>query len=393
MQWSQYAVGAGTRLVHIGPHKTGTTAIQGSFHAARERLAEHGVVYAGNWRQPVAAVNAALERGSPWGVPPPRPESWQQLKHEINQAADAGKRVVLSSERLANANPAQATRIVDELGGSDVHIVVTLRPLAWLLSSAWQQWAQDGLHHSYTEWLNGLLYPPYEMTPVFWKWHTHDALVQRWASVVGIENVTVIALDPTDRGMLFRAFEALLGMPEGVLQPDPESNINRSLDYGEVELSRRMLDVFKELGWPGELHRRLIHHGGISRLKRTAPPSPPEQKVVTPRWAAERAAEIGAEAAAKLATSDVRVIGDLDHLGSVPENLPDEISEPDPLIPSEAAVQTIIGVIENSGLTERGGRRGRLVNRTSSTDLLKVVVRRARRRLRRRARSLLRPST
>src|SRR5256885_691903 len=35
---------AGARLLHIGPHKTGTTAIQGAFYLARGRLAAHGVV-------------------------------------------------------------------------------------------------------------------------------------------------------------------------------------------------------------------------------------------------------------------------------------------------------------------------------------------------------------
>ncbi|MEJ7756576.1 MAG: hypothetical protein WKF83_09890 [Nocardioidaceae bacterium] len=29
----------GTRLLHIGPHKTGTTSLQGAFHNNRDRLA------------------------------------------------------------------------------------------------------------------------------------------------------------------------------------------------------------------------------------------------------------------------------------------------------------------------------------------------------------------
>ena len=33
----------GARLVHIGPHKTGSTAIQVALHSARDRLGEHGV--------------------------------------------------------------------------------------------------------------------------------------------------------------------------------------------------------------------------------------------------------------------------------------------------------------------------------------------------------------
>ena len=43
----------GTRLLHIGPHKTGTTAVQGALHLARERLAAEGVVYPGRGRQPL----------------------------------------------------------------------------------------------------------------------------------------------------------------------------------------------------------------------------------------------------------------------------------------------------------------------------------------------------
>ena len=31
---------SGVRLLHIGPHKTGSSAIQGALHAARERLAD-----------------------------------------------------------------------------------------------------------------------------------------------------------------------------------------------------------------------------------------------------------------------------------------------------------------------------------------------------------------
>ncbi|NUR67161.1 MAG: hypothetical protein HOQ47_15480, partial [Streptomyces sp.] len=36
---------AGTRLLHIGPHKTGTTSIQGAMFAAKDRLGEHGVLW------------------------------------------------------------------------------------------------------------------------------------------------------------------------------------------------------------------------------------------------------------------------------------------------------------------------------------------------------------
>ncbi|MEZ5191704.1 MAG: hypothetical protein R2734_03745 [Nocardioides sp.] len=42
----------GSRLVHIGPHKTGSTAIQSALHDVRDRLAEYDVHYAGSRRRP-----------------------------------------------------------------------------------------------------------------------------------------------------------------------------------------------------------------------------------------------------------------------------------------------------------------------------------------------------
>ena len=36
---------AGAGLLHVGPHKTGSTALQGALHQAREELAAQGVLY------------------------------------------------------------------------------------------------------------------------------------------------------------------------------------------------------------------------------------------------------------------------------------------------------------------------------------------------------------
>jgi hypothetical protein len=45
----------GARLLHIGPHKTGTTMIEDALHPARERLAARGVAYPGTGRRPGSA--------------------------------------------------------------------------------------------------------------------------------------------------------------------------------------------------------------------------------------------------------------------------------------------------------------------------------------------------
>ena len=93
----------GTRLVHIGPPKTGTTALQGAFHAARAAAEAQGVHYAGRNRHSMSAVQAVLGRQSFYSTEGPPPiRHWRKLVDEI-RAADA-KRVVMSSEFFADAN-------------------------------------------------------------------------------------------------------------------------------------------------------------------------------------------------------------------------------------------------------------------------------------------------
>jgi hypothetical protein len=117
---------AGARLLHIGPPKIGTTAVQEAFHLAREQLAAHGVVYPGQRRQPLQAVLAVTGQPALLGEPLPGIIHWARLVHEVCVAD--GQRVVLSSEFFAGADDSAACRVLADLGGPRVHVVVTLRP-------------------------------------------------------------------------------------------------------------------------------------------------------------------------------------------------------------------------------------------------------------------------
>jgi len=99
---------AGARLLHIGPHKTGTTAIQGAFDLARGRLAEYGVVYAGAARQPMRATLAVTGRPAMLGEAQPDMAYWDRLVHSIRAAGD--QRVVISSEFFADGDDEAARR-------------------------------------------------------------------------------------------------------------------------------------------------------------------------------------------------------------------------------------------------------------------------------------------
>jgi hypothetical protein len=373
-------------LLHIGPYKTGTTALQGAFHNGREALEAHGAHYAGAGRQPMLAALAMTERPGRRGDPKATERHWRDLVDDVKAAR--GKRVLVSSEFFSDAKPDVIERVVEGLGGPKVHVIVTLRPLAKIMPSQWQQYVQNGLRKRYDEWLDIMLnQPPYDaVTPSFWNRHSHDRLIERWAKVVGPERLTVVVLDESDRAMLLNTFEALLGVPLGLIEP--EKNVaNRSLTVGEVEVVRLLNEEFRRRNWPDSLYGRVARTGVAKRMLNRVP-KPDEAVITTPQWAAERAAEIGATMAEKITSLGVRVIGDLASLGQVPKPKPGTENQDRsavPVVPSSAAALAIVGTVlatRNAEEPEPLPVDSDSLEAFASRDLIRVVARRARRRLR-----------
>jgi hypothetical protein len=387
---------AGTRLLHIGPHKTGTTALQGALHLARGRLAEHGVVYAGAGRSPVRATLALTGRPAMLGEASPDMAYWDKLVREVREAGD--QRVVISSEFFDEASDAVARRVVADLGGPRVHVVVTLRPLARILPSQWQQYLQNGLRTPYLEWLDGILRKPLDNrpTPLFWQRHRHDKLIARWAAAAGAHNVTVIVVEGQDRLALLRTFESLLGLPAGFLVPEDDV-VNRSLTLAEAEVVRQLNEEFKHREWPGATYAKFMRYGAVRQMKGRRP-LPGEPQIATPAWALERVAEISAEMTRNIAGLGVRVIGDLSALSSpAPSARRPEAGggdgPADPVIPVEAAAQAVLGAILAGGIASQPAAADkrpvadRPVREVDARELASVLVRRGRKRMRRALRS------
>ncbi|WP_042172245.1 hypothetical protein [Streptomyces sp. NBRC 110035] len=375
---------AGTRLLHIGPHKTGTTAVQGALFAAKEEMARHGVDFPAHSRHPIEAVLAACARPAMMGDTAPTERHWQRL---LDQVRATGERTsVISSEFFADAEEETAVaRIVEQLGGDRVHVLVTLRPLVRIMPSQWQQYVQNGLRMDYEQWLEHMLRrPPYgNPTPSFWRRHRHDRLVERWAGATGPDRVTVVVVDDRDRDALMRTFETLLGLPEGLLRPVPET-ANRSLTLAETEMLRNLNKEFRGNELPEELYSRLVRHGAIAHMKNSCSPTPQDVKIRTPQWALEAAAGIGAEAAARIGGMGVRVLGDLEPLSRVPESAG---PAGEPRLAPEVAAQALFGVLATVAATNgadgaNGAGKGRSVHRTPSKELVKVLGHRCLKRLR-----------
>lgn len=372
----------GTRLVHIGPHKTGTTAVQGAFHQNRDALHAQGVHYAGATQQPMwpvlsvlAAENATRQVGAPRTTRP-----WRQLVREVRRSSSA--RTVLSSEFFADAEDAAVRRIARDLG-DDAHVVVTLRPLSRILPSQWQQYVKSGMSTSYEKWLDAMLRRPdsTKLSPTFWLRHRHDALVQRWADVVGPDRVTVLVLDPAQRDQVLRRFEQLLGLTAGTLAYDGGAE-NRSLTLPEVELIRQFNKGLKQEGLGKQVQHQAIRFGAAPFMQQRDP-APDEPRIVTPDWALEAAASIGAEMAETIGASGVRVVGDVGLLSQAPTPAGAPPSSPD--VPPEVAARAALGIVHASSMPEAfhpdaqppAGVRG-----LSSRGVLRAGVQRVARKLR-----------
>lgn len=337
----------GSRILHIGPHKTGTTALQAAFWNNRKSVAKQGVHYASNGRHAMTAVLAGIEHWSPWNEDkrPPPMWKWERLLNDIRSSN--AKRVLLSSEFFADAKPESAARVVQQLDPKRVQIVVTLRPLSRILTSQWQQFIQNQNIFAFEDFLRQTLNDPHPAKPpVFWRRHRHDDLIKRWADMVGPDHLTVVALNEGDRDMVLRAFEQITGLTAGTLEADPTIQ-NRSMTVPEIETIRAFNKAFKEKKLPSLLYMRIMRFGATFVMQQRTP-KPDEPKIELPDWSVEPIRAIATEMMDNIRATGVRVVGDLDDLLVVPP--PRVGPPPEAKVSPEVAASAAIGVLIASGL-------------------------------------------
>lgn len=281
-----------------------------------------------------------------------RQAEWQDLADEVTAASD--KRVVVSSEFFSDADDAAAARMVSDLGGESVRVVVTVRPLAKIVPSHWQYAVQTGIRTPYEVWLEKVFETATgrseRQAEVFWRRQRHDQLVDRWAAAVGPERLTVVVVDDSDRSGLLGTFESLVGLPEEFLVPEPGGDANRSLTYGEIELVRNLNVELGRLGIARKADGREIRRGVVETM-RSHSPRPEDRGFPTPDWALRRCAEVGEEMAERIRASGVAVIGDLSLLGRA-ESRTNE--QPAPTISVDLALRAVLGTV-HAAKPELGG--------------------------------------
>lgn len=333
----------GSTLLHIGPYKTGTTAMQGALWGARDQLVEHGVLYPGELAHEMnASMAVALGRVDPGKDVDAFRKRWFDL---IATLEERKPRIgVLSSEVYCEASDEGARTVLDAVGPG-AHVVITVRPIVRLLGSQWQQYGQNVPVPAYDDWLRAILDQPDggSVTPSFWARHRHDRLVERWVGLVGADRVTVVVVDDRDHRGLPAAFEELLGLPAGLLQP-PVDKTNRSLTFAEAALIQELVRRTTAPPWVVADHGRFVRFGAARGLQ-AAPPDPAAERLLTPTWAVDRALEVGASMAERIARSGATVVGDLGLLSDRALAPAEGDNAPVASIGPEAAAALAVGII------------------------------------------------
>jgi len=337
---------AGVNLIHIGPQKTGSTAIQGVMHQRRTQLAELGVVYPGPTMRPLAA-GAEIGFSIPRGKAAAPPGAWDDLVAQVSQPGT--RRVCISHEAFGRATPAQVDRIIGDLGGERPHVLAVLRRYDSYLPSQWQQRVKAGELRSYDAWLRIVLEG--SRGDYAWRnvWMPHDTveLVRRWGQRVGPENITLLVGDEADRTLLPDVFERLLALPAASLHGESRRNgANRSLSYPETELLRSTMAYWAEQKLPSQEAFRLLHKGLVATLVRSPYPVDEQRIPPLPGWAHDRVVELSDARIAGLREAGVRILGDLEKLRVEPREAdaaqpPGEV-ETVSMITAQRAVQGLI---------------------------------------------------
>ncbi|WP_030484983.1 hypothetical protein [Nocardioides aequoreus] len=193
-------------VLHIGLPKTGTTFLQTTMWEQRALLEQRGFHYPGSDR--MDHFETARSVG---GLPGPDGHSHRVRADLVDAARRWDGTVVLTHEFFSQATTAQAARFVEELGPTELVVVVTARDLVRQLPAVWQEALKMGNAGALGDFADRMLAPGHQAevraahasedvvgTPHrrAWGWSTQDlaAVLDRWGAAVGRERLRLVTV-------------------------------------------------------------------------------------------------------------------------------------------------------------------------------------------------------
>jgi hypothetical protein len=225
-------------VVHVGPHKTGTTYLQTCFSMLQSVLQGKGVFYPVGWQGGRGPGHADLVRRLSQG--PDR-----ELEQEFGSLSSSNYEIVLiSAEDLSTLDQAAIRHLKDLVGNSPADILFYIRRPADLLFSAWQESIKHGNVNTLSIYVAQHFLDPFSSKIV------NPALIlDSYAEVFGLDNVKIICYNVLEKHSidLFEHFASMfLGLKE-VVAPEIQ-RANPSMTPIDAEIWRIINAITRHRG-------------------------------------------------------------------------------------------------------------------------------------------------
>ena len=232
-------------VIHIGPHKTGSTYLQYKLMAGRTRLAALGVLIPSIWSDmPHLPGHHGIYRRV-------RKRELDLLRREFQdlKAPEDGI-VVVSSESLKDLTREEVALFAAALPAGQVKVVYYCRRWSELLPSAWQENVKQGMDQTLPMFLDQRT-RTIRQSLLF----NYGIVVDRYMSAFGEKNVALVSYSNlADEGLdLARHFvSAFLPGRAGQVEPDDwavsSSRPNASMGAVETEIVRVLNETHRRRG-------------------------------------------------------------------------------------------------------------------------------------------------
>jgi len=299
-------------VLHVGLYKTGTTYLQSLMRQNRRRLAQRrGVYVPANRRKVMFASFDLIPRHHGRAGDARVAGAWSRLVEDVEGCGLPC--AVISEERLSGASARQARRAVQSFGDAEVHVVVTVRDLARVVVSHWQERVKNGATWPLEEYVGFLRDPEAAVVPPavsFWLTEASPTVLRTWASAVPAERLHVVTVPPSGAPphLLAERFGSVAGFTPADVPRPPEKN-NENIGVVGAEMLRRLNERLEQpidtIAYEHAVKRRVL--GTLtSRTDRRAP----RLTAADRDWADA----LSAEYAGEIARAGYHVVGDLDDL-------------------------------------------------------------------------------
>lgn len=296
-------------ILHVGSPKTGTSFLQETFFAHRDRLREQGVLYPADRFDAhfLAAVDLMQLR---WGgLEVEAVGAWDRLAAEVRAWPGTA---IISHEILARATPADISKALDSLGG-EVHLVVSARDLVRQIPAEWQENVKHRRTKTYTDFLADLQDPARETILGQWFWGVQETpgVLERWGSTLPPEQVHLVTVPPSGSpsDLLWQRFATVFELDPVAYAPGVH-RANASLGVAEATAVRRLNEqlagVLENADYRALVRESLVHQHLAQQRTSAALSVPPDI------W--EWAHGLSCEWVAKIAAAGYHVVGDLEDL-------------------------------------------------------------------------------